>query len=62
MAAGFGVAIVGSLLGTVLMFQHDTADISFVPMSPVATSGSKELASRLTPGSAPQGMSLQVRF
>jgi hypothetical protein len=62
MAAGFGVAIVGSLLGTVLMFQHDTADISFVPMSPVATSGSKELASLRTPGPAPQGMSLQVRF
>ncbi len=61
-AAGFGVMLGGTILGTVLMLQHDSVDLSFVPMSPVATSGSKELAALRTPGMQPRGMALQLRF
>ena len=59
---GLGVLVVGSLVGTVLMLQKDTAEISFVPMTPMASSGSKEMAALRAPGLQPQGMALQLRF
>ncbi len=62
LGVGVGVLIVGSIVGSVLMIQKDTADISFVPMTPVASSGSKELAVLRAPGLQPQGMALQFRF
>jgi len=51
-----------AVVGTVLMLQRDTADISFVPMAPMASSGSKEMAALRVPGLQPQGMALQLRF
>jgi len=62
LGVGLGVLVVGSLVGTVLMLQRDTADISFVPMAPMASSGSKEMAALRVPGLQPQGMALQLRF
>jgi hypothetical protein len=59
---GIGVLVVGSLVGTVLMLQRDTADISFVPMGPMASSGSRELSALRAPAYQPQGMALQLRF